>query len=96
MVRWCCRMEPFMRPLLAVLLLALLAAPASAQTCQRRGDETRCSDGSATKIVNGRWLYRPSPEARIVPAGTRAFFGWPLFTPTREIRVERWTRLVSP
>jgi hypothetical protein len=89
-------MEPFMRPLLAILLLALLAAPASAQICQRRGDETRCSDGSATKIVNGRWLYRPSPEARIVPAGTWGFFGWPLFTPAREMRVERRPRLASP
>ena len=85
-----------MRTLLAVLLLVAVTAPASAQTCQRRGDETRCSDGSATKIVNGRWFYRPSPEARIVPAGTWAFFGWPLFTPAREIRVERGRRLVSP
>ena len=85
-----------MRPLLAILLLAALAAPASAQTCQRRGDETRCSDGSATKIVNGRWLYRPSPEARIVPVGTWPFLAWPFSTPAREIRVERRTRLVSP
>lgn len=85
-----------MRPLLSILLLTLLAMPASAQTCQRRGDETRCSDGSATKIVNGRWLYRPSPEARIVPAGTWPLFVWPFSTPGHEIRVERRPRLVSP
>ncbi len=85
-----------MRPLLAILLLALLAAPASAQTCQRRGDETRCSDGSATRLQNGRWLYRPSPEARIVPATTWPLFAWLFSTPAREIRVERRTRLVSP
>jgi hypothetical protein len=85
-----------MRTLLAVLLLVAVTAPASAQTCQRRGDETRCSDGSATKIVNGRWLYRPSPEARIVPAGTWPLFAWPFSTPARSIRVERRPRPVSP
>jgi hypothetical protein len=89
-------MEPLMRTLLAVLLLVAITAPASAQTCQRRGDETRCSDGSATRLQNGRWLYRPSPEARIVPAGTWPLFVWPFSTPTREIRLGRGPRLVSP
>jgi hypothetical protein len=89
-------MEPLMRTVLAVLLLVAVTAPASAQICQRRGVETRCSDGSATKIVNGRWLYRPSPEARIVPAGTWPLFLWPFSTLGQEIRVERRPRLVSP
>jgi hypothetical protein len=80
-----------MRTLLALLLLTLIAGPASAQTCQRRGNETRCSDGSATRLVNGRLLYRPSPDARIVPAGT-----WHLFMPSHGIRSERGPRLVSP
>jgi hypothetical protein len=87
--------EPLMRTLLALLLLTVIAVPASAQTCQRRGVETRCSDGSRTRIVNGRWLYRPSPDARIVPAGTWPFF-FPFFIPGREIRSEQRPRLVSP
>ena len=85
-----------MRTLLAVLLLVPVTAPVSAQTCQRRGNETRCSDGSATRIVNGRWLYRPSPDARIVPAGTWPFFAWPLFIPGPDARSGRRPRLVSP
>ncbi len=79
-----------MRTLLAVLLLITIAAPGEAQTCQRRGDETRCSDGSATKIVNGRWLYRPSPEARVLT------WSWPFIIPAREIRSHQRARLVSP
>ena len=79
-----------MRFLLATLLLVLVAAPASADTCRRSGVTTRCSDGSATRLVNGRWLYRPSPTAQVFT------WTWPFITPAREVRSVRQPRLVSP
>ena len=79
-----------MRTWLAALLLIAVTAPADADTCQRRGNETRCSDGSATRFVSGRWLYQPSPEAK-------AFvWTWPFIIPAREVHSRQQTRLVSP
>jgi hypothetical protein len=79
-----------MRFLLAALLLVLVAAPAAADTCRRSGVTTRCSDGSATRLVNGRWLYRPSPTAQVFT------WTWPFIIPAREVRSVRQPRLVSP
>jgi hypothetical protein len=54
------------------------------------GLTTRCSDGSATQFVNGRWLYRPASTAQ-------AFvWTWPFIIPARELRSVRQPRLVSP
>ena len=80
-----------MRTLLSVLLLLLIAAPASAQTCRRTGDDTRCSDGSAIRLVDGRWLYRPSPAAKVLP-----WTAWPFPVPARDVRPGKQPRLVSP
>ena len=79
-----------MRFLLAALLLVLVAAPAAADTCRRSGVTTRCSDGSATRLVNGRWLYRPAPTAQVLT------WSWPFVMPAREVRSVRQPRLVSP
>jgi hypothetical protein len=79
-----------MRPVLVALCLMTLAAPALAQTCHQVGLTTRCSDGSSTQFVNGRWLYRPAPTAK-------AFvWTWPFIIPARELRSVRQLRLVSP
>jgi hypothetical protein len=72
-----------MRFLLSALLLVLVAAPAAADTCRRSGVMTRCSDGSATRLVNGRWLYRPSPTAQVLT------WTWPFIIPAREVRQVR-------
>ena len=79
-----------MRTLLAALLLVAVTAPADADTCPRRGNETRCSDRSATRCVSGRWLYQPSPEARVLT------WTWPFIIPSREVRSQQRPRLMSP
>ncbi len=79
-----------MRPLLAALLLVIVAAPASADTCRRSGVTTRCSDGSSTRLVNGRWLYRPAPTTQVLT------WTWPFIIPAREVRHVRQPRLASP
>ena len=79
-----------MRFLLAALLLVLVAAPAAADTCRRSGVTTRCSDGSATRLVNGRWLYRPAPNTQVLT------WTWPFIIPAREVHQVRQPRLVSP
>ncbi len=79
-----------MRFLLAAFLLMVVAAPAAADTCRRTGVTTRCSDGSATRLVNGRWLYRPAPTTQVLT------WTWPFIIPAREVRQVRQPRLVSP
>ncbi len=79
-----------MRVLLSALLLVLVAAPAAADTCRRSGVTTRCSDGSATRLANGRWLYRPAPTTQMLT------WTWPFIIPAREVRSVRQPRLVSP
>ncbi len=79
-----------MRFLLAAFLLMVVAAPAAADTCRRTGVTTRCSDGSATRLVNGRWLYRPAPNTQVIT------WTWPFIIPAREVHQVRQPRLVSP
>ena len=79
-----------MRFLLAAFLLMVVAAPAAADTCRRTGVTTRCSDGSATRLVNGRWLYRPAPTTQVLT------WTWPFIIPAREVRSVRQPRLASP
>ncbi len=79
-----------MRFLLAALLLVIVAAPAAADTCRRSGVTTRCSDGSSTRLVNGRWLYRPAPTTQVLT------WTWPFIIPAREVRPVRQPRLASP
>ena len=78
-----------MRFVLAALLLVLVAAPASADTCRRTGVTTRCSDGSSSRLVNGRWLYRPAPTTQVLT------WTWPFIMPAREVRPVMQPRLVS-
>ena len=79
-----------MRFLFAALLMVIVAAPAAADTCRRSGVTTRCSDGSATRLVNGRWLYRPAPTTQVLT------WTWPFIIPAREVRSVRQPRLASP
>ena len=79
-----------MRSVLVVLLLITAAAPAEADTCRRVGTTTRCSDGSSTRLVNGRWFYRPAPTAQVLT------WSWPFVIPAREVQSARQSRLVSP
>ena len=78
-----------MRFLLAALLLVIVAAPAAADTCRRSGVTTRCSDGSSTRLANGRWLYRPAPTTQALT------WTWPFIMPAREVRPVMQPRLVS-
>jgi hypothetical protein len=79
-----------MRFVLAALLLVLVAAPASADTCRRTGVTTRCSDSSSIQLVNGHWLYRPAPTTQVLT------WTWPFIIPAREVRQVRQPRLGSP
>ncbi len=79
-----------MRSVLVVLLLIMAAAPAAADACRRVDTTTRCSDGSSTQLVSGRWLYRPSSAAQVLT------WTWPFVMPAREVRSVRPPRLVSP
>ncbi len=79
-----------MRFVLAAFLLVIVAAPASADTCRRSGVTTRCSDGSSTRLVNGRWLYRPAPTTQVLT------WTWPFIIPAREVQPVRQPRLASP
>jgi hypothetical protein len=90
------RLEPIMRPLLASFCSPSLPRPpvrrpasvAVTRPAARMDRLPGCKTGAgsiAPALKPGSYLRVRGP-----------FFAWPLFTPTREVRVERRTRLVSP